>query len=209
MARRGYGEQGRSHARRTPLSSARFLREFLSRPSVTGAVAPSSAFLARTIVQDLNLRNAEAVLEYGPGTGSLTSYIAREIRLNAKFVAIEINPRLAALFKARHPGAVVVEDSVANVRSICDTMGIHAADCIVSSLPWTAFSETTQLNLLDATMSVLKPGGKFVTFAYVHGLLLPPGRRFAELLPRYFRKVLKSQVVWQNIPPAFVYRCTR
>ncbi|HYR91411.1 MAG TPA: methyltransferase domain-containing protein [Terriglobia bacterium] len=191
------------------MNATRFIREFISQPNVTGAITPSSSFLAKAVIESLNLKTADVVLEYGPGTGVFTDYISRELKPGAKLVAIEVNPKLAAMFKARHPRAVLVEDSVANVRTICDGMGIHSVDCIVSSLPWAAFSESTQVELLDATMTVLKPHGKFVTFAYLHGLTLSPGKRFAELLPRYFRRVSKSSVVWMNIPPAFVYRCTR
>jgi len=58
-------------------------------------------------------------------------------------------------------------------------------------------------------MTVMGPGGQFVTFAYLQGLLLPPGRRFAALLPNYFNHVSKSRTVWLNLPPAFVYQCRR
>ena len=56
---------------------------------------------------------------------------------------------------------------------------------------------------------VLKPGGQFVTFAYLQGLLLPAGRRFRAKLKRSFSDVTKSKIVWRNLPPAFVYRCRR
>jgi len=58
-------------------------------------------------------------------------------------------------------------------------------------------------------MAVMSTRGQFVTFAYLQGLLLPAGRRFAELLPTYFRQVSKSRTVWLNLPPAFVYQCQR
>jgi len=181
----------------------------MSKPGTTGAVAPSSAFLAQMMVAALDLGNAEAVLEYGPGTGVFTEYILREMKPASKFAAIEVNPQFAEIFKARFPGARLVEDSVANVRAICDEAGMPAVDCIVSGLPWASFSESMQLQFLDEMMKVLKPGGHFVTFAYVHGLALPPAKRFAGLLPNYFTSVSKSPVVWMNVPPAFVYRCRR
>jgi phospholipid N-methyltransferase len=84
-----------------------------------------------------------------------------------------------------------------------------SVDCIVSGLPWAAFPAALQVKILDEMMLVLKPGGKFVTFAYLHGLPLPPARKFRALLPRYFTSVGKSPVVWLNLPPAFVYRCRR
>jgi phospholipid N-methyltransferase len=92
---------------------------------------------------------------------------------------------------------------------ICDDAGMQSVDCIISGLPWAAFTESMQVKFLDEMMRVLKSGGLFVTFAYVHGLALPPARRFANLLPAYFTSIVKSRVVWLNVPPAFVYRCRR
>jgi phospholipid N-methyltransferase len=74
-------------------------------------------------------------------------------------------------------------------------------------LPWATFPESLQVECLDAMMRVLKPGGRFATFSYVHSLALTNSRRFAKRLPKYFKTVSKSPVVWLNLPPAFVYRC--
>ncbi len=177
---------------------------------MVGAIAASSSYLARMIVDGLDLRNADAVLEYGPGTGAVTDFILKELNPRAKFVAIEVNSEFANDFRMRHPDVALVQDSVENVRSICDHAGIDAADCIISGLPWGGFPHAFQVKLMDKMMSVLKPGGRCVTFAYVHAAgLQPRGRRFASLLPRYFTTVTKSPVVWLNVPPAFVYRCRR
>jgi phosphatidylethanolamine/phosphatidyl-N-methylethanolamine N-methyltransferase len=190
-------------------SKARFLTQFLSKPTTIGAVAPSSAGLAKEMVRGLDLENARAVLEYGPGTGVFTEHILKGIGPQTKFVAIEINPHFAKLVRARYANLALVQDSVANVRAICDKAEIDSVDYIVSGLPWASFNNGMQAEFLDEMMRVLKPGGMFVTFAYVHGARLPPGKRFARLLPKYFESVSKSRVVWANLPPAFVYRCKR
>jgi len=186
-----------------------FLREFIASPTITGSITPSSRHLARTIVEGLDLRNAEAVLEYGPGTGVFTEFVLRELRPDAKFAAIELNPHFAESFKYRYPDVLLFEDSVANVEGLCERAGVQSVDCVVSGLPWATFSESLQVKCLDAMMRVLKPGGRFATFSYVHSLALTGSRRFANRLPEYFKSVSKSPVVWRNLPPAFVYRCRR
>jgi phospholipid N-methyltransferase len=82
-------------------------------------------------------------------------------------------------------------------------------DCILSGLPWAAFPEQLQDRLLEEACKNLAPQGFFVTFAYLQGLLLPAGRRFARKIRGRFTHVEKSPVVWRNLPPAFVYRCQR
>src|SRR5436190_19766759 len=76
-----------------------FLREFIANPITTGSITPSSRHLARTIVEGLDLRDAETVLEYGPGTGVFTEFVLRELKPGAKFAAIELNPHFAEAFK--------------------------------------------------------------------------------------------------------------
>ncbi len=187
----------------------RFLGEFILHPTKTGAIAPSSQHLARAMVEWIDLPKAETVLEFGPGTGVFTPWILDRMPAGSRFAAIEANSRLAELFRRRHPGVTLVEDSVANVGAIQRRLGLGMVDCIVCGLPWASFPESLQTRILDEMMTVMSPRGQFVTFAYLQGLLLPPGKRFAALLPRYFSHVSKSPTVWRNLPPAFVYQCRR
>ena len=190
-------------------SSTNFLLQFLRNPSQTGAVLPSSGYLAEAVVDWLDLGAARSVLEYGPGTGSFTPHILKRVGMDCRFLAIERNATLAEEFRRKLPDVELIQDSVENVRAICDRAGIDSVDCIVCGLPWAAFTEDLQQRLLDSMMTVLRPGGQFVTFAYLHGLPLPAGRRFASRLPEYFSEVRKSRTVWRNVPPALVYRCRR
>ena len=192
-----------------PGSSTNFLLQFLRNPTQTGAVLPSSGYLAEAMVDWLDLGSARSVLEYGPGTGPFTPHILKRVGRDCRFIAIERNAALAEEFRAKLPNVELIHDSVENVRAICDNAGIDSVDCIVCGLPWAAFSEDLQKRLLDSMMTVLRPGGQFVTFAYLHGLPLPAGRRFANRLPSYFLEVGRSPTVWRNIPPALVYRCRR
>ena len=190
-------------------SSTKMLLEFLRHPVQTGTLLPSSSFLAEAMVEWLDLDGASSVLEYGAGTGPFTPHILKRLRKNSRFIAIERNASLAAEFRSRMPNVTLVQDSVENVRAICDAAKIASVDCIVCGLPWAAFADDFQKRVLDEMMTVLRPGGQFVTFAYLHALPLPAARRFADRLPHYFSEVGRSPTVWKNFPPALVYRCRR
>jgi phosphatidylethanolamine/phosphatidyl-N-methylethanolamine N-methyltransferase len=195
---------------RKPGQSVAFLGAFLSRPAMIGSIVPSSRHLARRIVETLDLRQARTVVELGPGTGVISDALLPAIPRGCRYIGVELNPSLARVFRRRHPGVTLVEDSAANLRAICDAAGVEAVDVIVSGLPWASFSRDLQVSILDAIAAVLRPGGVFVTFGYKMGTWLPAGRRFhRELAPRYFPRILKSRYVWRNLPPAFVMQCVR
>jgi phosphatidylethanolamine/phosphatidyl-N-methylethanolamine N-methyltransferase len=189
--------------------TVRFLAVFLGKPGTIGAVAPSSRHLARCMAEWIDWPNVRAAAEYGPGTGAFTGEILNRLSPGSRFFAIELEPAMAEAVKRRFPQVTVHRESAAKVRNLCDREGIANLDAIVSGLPWAAFPEKLQRELLNAMMTVLPPGGQFVTFAYLQGLLIPAGRRFRKLLGTYFSEVNRSPTVWRNTPPAFVYRCRR
>jgi phospholipid N-methyltransferase len=161
------------------------------------------------MVEWLELSKARAVVEYGPGTGVFTAQLIPRLADGSDFFAIEQNPALVRIFRGRFPNVRIYTDSVVNVRTICDREGIEQIDCVLSGLPWASFTETYQYEILNSMTSALKPGGQFVTFAYLQGLLLPAGRRFRGKLNEYFSEISQSKTVWANLPPAIVYRCRR
>lgn len=185
-----------------------FIRQFIMNTGMVGAIAPSSKQLGEAMVQGLDFANARAILEFGPGSGMLTDAILKRLHPHTKFLPIELNDDMAIAFKKRHPNIPLIRDSAANARQICNQHGIDKVDLIVSGLPWASFPESLQVSILDAARDVLKPGGTMVTFGYHVGTLLPAGKRFYRLLPKYFDTIQKSSIVWRNIPPAFFFRCT-
>ena len=189
--------------------TGQFFREFLLKPSTTGAIAPSSRSLARKMVDWLEFEGTSAVIEYGPGTGVFTEVVLARLPPHCKFFMIEVNPIFVKILRSRFPGTKIYEGTVKSVRELCDREGVKEVDCVISGLPWASFPGRMQSDFLEGMMTVLKPGGQFATFAYLQGLLLPHGRHFRRKLHEYFCEVSYSNTVWMNLPPAFVYRCRR
>jgi phosphatidylethanolamine/phosphatidyl-N-methylethanolamine N-methyltransferase len=188
--------------------SLTFFREFVRRPGSIGAIAPSSRHLAEAMVAHARVASARVILEFGAGTGSFTASILEAMPSEARLVAIEHNPRLCDILRRRFPVLSVAADSVEHAGRILQEQDLPPACCIVSGLPWAAFDEDLQDRLLAATVTALRPQGRFVTFTYAHSLLLPAAKRFRRKIDRLFADVTTSRIVWRNLPPALVYCCT-
>jgi len=185
------------------------LKPFLLNPIKTGAIAPSSAGLAKKMVEWINWDTADNVIEFGPGTGVFTHVIQEKLKKNAKFIAIEFNKNFAEHLREKFPDIKIIEDSIKNLKEICQRESIETIDAILSGIPWAHLKESFQEHVISETLELLKPSGQFATFAYPHAVPLPSGRNFKKLLKKYFTTVEKSEIVWANLPPAFIYRCTK
>ena len=183
----------------------KFLTQFLIHPTKIGAIAPSNDRLCDMITEMAEVDKISSVIEFGPGTGVITEKIVRKISEDATFFAMEINETLVEATKKRCPDATVYLASASKAKKYLDIHGEQGCDRIISSLPWSTFSDDLQDDLMDTIVDVLNPGGKFLTYAYLPGLVFPSAIRFRKKLHEKFDKVSRSEIVWTNLPPAFIY----
>lgn len=192
------------------MSSWHFIKQFCSEPRTIGAIAPSSKKLANRMLQQIDFDRARVIVEYGPGTGVFTRQILSKINLDKTiFFGLELNEQMNRIACTHAPEISIFQDSASEVRKYLNHHGVEHADAIISGLPWAAFSEKLQDEILEETVAGLPEGGFFSTFAYLHGLILPSGIRFRSKLKQHFSEVKISPVVWGNIPPAIVYWCRK
>ncbi len=188
------------------MSAVTFVREFFKSWKTTGAIMPSSAALAQRIVESANVPRARRVLELGPGTGAFTAVIKDCLPHTANYLGLELSETFVKTLQGRFPGF----DFVAAPAQEFDfnsylPAGEEGFDAIVSGLPWTAFPESLQMEILSHVLPRLVPGGCFATFAYWGLHRLPRGRHFRQLLKQQPGRLRTTSVVWGNVPPAFVY----
>ena len=190
-----------------------FVKEIVLGHGTVGAIASSSAGLAREMVAGSGIENARCVVEYGPGVGAFTGEILAHLPKGARYFAIELSPRLADKFQARFPDTRVYLGSAADAPELCRQEGMNGHSCVdivFSGLPFASFGPELQATIIERTVQILRPGGLFVTFAYAGlSVCTAKGRGFRRLLPKHFDKVSRGKVVWWNLPPAFVYRCVK
>jgi len=184
-----------------------FARQTLKSPASIGAIAPSSKYVANSVMSLANLEDAKTVVELGPGTGVFTEQIVSRLDSDTTFFALELNKVFVNATKDRCPQAEVYHDTAQSIRHYLNKHDVDQCDCIVSSLPWTIFDPIEQNVLLEILSSVLAPGGSFVSIVYLGAKTRRRGRHFIDSLPIHFNTVHKTKTVWQNIPPTQIYRC--
>lgn len=186
-----------------------FFYNFVRHPKSTGAVFPSSRRLAEKMVDGAGLETAASVVELGPGTGAFTGAIAEHLENPGSYLGIELREKFAAIVKDKFPHLLVVNDSAEKIVENLREIDREKADAIISGLPWATFDSQLQKRIMKSVTAALAPGGKFSTFTYLHACQLPAGKRFRALLEENFSDVRTSKTVWRNLPPAFVYHCTK
>lgn len=200
----------------------RLLTSFVTRAvndfDTVASVVPSSPFLSRAMVEDIDWTLVRSAAELGPGAGPMTKAILRRLRPDAALYAVELDPHLhrqldasfsdprlhAILGNARDLGALLRQ-----------RRGPARVDAIVSSLGLSLMPLDVRTSIVRAAVESLEDGGVFTQFSYFHTRRLLPRRarslrftRFDALpfLEQFFGRV-DVRLVMANFPPAFVYVC--
>jgi phospholipid N-methyltransferase len=180
------------------------LGHFVRHPGTVGTVTPSSARLAHEMVRALEPGRAETVVELGPGTGAFTEAIVECLAPAGHFLAVELEPAFVAQLRSRFPALDVVCASATDLATIAREHALGPVDHIVSGLPFASLPSATSRQVLDAIERVLRPGGTFTTFQYVHAYALPRAVAFRhDMDARMGGRASRTMVGW-NVPPAFV-----
>jgi len=189
--------------RRDPLEDeARFLRSWLERPLVTGAVTPSGRMLARTMASYVDPQQDGPVIELGPGTGPVTEALIRRGIAPERLILVEFNPDFCRLLARRFPGVTVIRGDAYNIRATLDSVLVEPGAATISSLPLFTKPLEQRLDLLNAAHDLMRPGAPFIQFTYA---VVPPIPAKCEA-GSY--TAAPSNRVWLNLPPArvWVYR---
>jgi phospholipid N-methyltransferase len=195
-----------------------FFRQFRTQFHTTGALAPSSRFLARAMIAPLGARRMPArILEVGPGTGAVTRWIVSQLQPGDRLDLVELNGAFAALLQKRYGGDPRFQRCGGAVH-VC---GIEAFepeapyDYVISGLPFNNFSPDLVERLLTGMMERLAPCGvlSFFEYMYVRPLRQMVSASQERSRLRDLGGVMQSFIsrhgfrrdwVFLNVPPAWV-----
>jgi len=196
-----------------------FIRQSIKDFRTTGAVAPSSLFLARGIAKALPVKidNNYKVVEVGPGTGSVTIEILRRMDGAGQLDLWEISPAFCGVLRKR-----MLEEPL--FRRMGSRLAIHEGDirnlppragydAVISGLPFNNFEPREVQEFLEHFRALLKPGGVLIWFEYVairhlQSAFVSKGRReqlkdIRDITGNFVRAhQFKQQIIPINFPPA-------
>lgn len=179
---------------------ARFLRSWLERPLVTGAVSPSGKVLARTMAGYVDPAIPGPIIELGPGTGPVTEALLRRGIAEERLVLVEFNPEFCTLLRKRFPKATVVQGDAYRLDLTLADLPLAPVAAVVSGLPLFTKPPAQRMALVNACFDRMRPDAPLIQFTYAVVSPVPLGSGPITGTP--------SSRIWLNLPPArvWVYR---
>jgi phospholipid N-methyltransferase len=181
---------------------ALFLGKFLTQGTRIASVAPSSRWLSRLTVANIDWSSARVVVELGAGTGPITRVMAECAPPDCRVFVIERDRDFVRLLQERFPGRAnieIVEGDVRDLASILADRNVTSVDHVVSGLPSPSLPRGVQLALFRAVHSVLHAQGSFNQITEIPWLYWGFYRKFFDDVRFVFEP--------RNLPPAGTYFC--
>ena len=173
-----------------------FFGLWLQRPLRIAAANPSSAHLADAVARKVAFERSGPVLELGAGTGSLTRGLVRAGCAPERIIAVETEPRLAAVLRREFAGMTVIEGDATCIGEALAGR-VDRLSTVVSSLPIKWFSLDAQRAIVKPCLALLGPGGQFLQLTNAFSSPLP-----TDQLGIIGREISR---VWLNLLPAQIW----
>jgi phospholipid N-methyltransferase len=179
-----------------------FARNFFRYPRMLGSMVPSSRFLIKKLLKEIDWAHARVIVEYGPGVGGITTAVLRRMRPDANLIAIETNPQFVYRLRSlpKDDRLRIVEASAESVIEILRQHRHGMASYIISGIPFSTMPAPVRERILRETFAALEPDGSFLVYQFSTRVLGDLQRIFG-----YVRH--KFEVL--NILPAHLFFCQR
>jgi phospholipid N-methyltransferase len=179
-----------------------FLGKFARHGTAIASVAPSSPWLSRATVRNVDWSSARVVVELGAGTGPITKVLAEKAPVGCRVIVLERDPDFARLLNERFqhlPNFEIIEGDVRDLARMLDERGIRQVDYVISGLPVPSFPKDLQRDLFRVVRQVLAPGGTYNQITEMPLVYWRFYRTFFDSVTFAFEP--------RNFPPAGAYFC--
>jgi phosphatidylethanolamine/phosphatidyl-N-methylethanolamine N-methyltransferase len=179
-----------------------FIKSWRANPSQIGAIAPSSAGLAKLITSEINESCGE-ILELGPGTGVFTKAILEKIKDPKKLTLVEYDSAMVELLSQRFPNVRIINmDAALLVEN--DIFENRKIDAVISGMPLLLFPPEVLTKVLQGIFTYLKPNCAYYQFTYSPFCPIPK-----DIMTKLGLEAKRIGFVIGNIPPASVFKITK
>ncbi|MCC7371874.1 MAG: methyltransferase domain-containing protein [Chloroflexi bacterium] len=181
-------------------SRLQFLKQWMRNPREMGSITPSSRFLTRELLGQIDFERARFVAELGPGTGVFTRPILEALHPEGKLLAIDTNPTFVEHLRREYPDPrlTVLEASAEQIDVLTREAGWPRVDAVISGIPYSLLPPPLIRSILDAARRSLGDHGLMVGYQY--------SKMLRPFLLDAFGNVHYRSVLL-NLPPAVVYTC--
>lgn len=179
-----------------------FLGKFLRHGTAIASLAPSSRWLSRATVSNIDWSRPRVVVELGAGTGPITRVLAERAGPRDRVLVIERDRDFAAMLRDRYgsrPNLELIEGDARDLSGMLRERRIERVDHVVSGLPTPSLAPEVRRELIRVVGEVLKPEGTFNQITEMPWVYRGLYRRLFEEVRFLFEP--------RNFPPAGVYFC--
>lgn len=179
-----------------------FLGKFFRHGTKIASIAPSSPWLSRTTVRNVDWDRARVLVELGAGTGPITKALAEKARPECKVLVLERDHDFCELLRERFsplPNFEVIEGDCRDLAGMLADRGIQQADYVISGLPVPSFPKDLQRDLMRVVGQVLAPEGTYNQITELPWVYQSLYRKFFDEVRFAFEP--------RNLPPAGAYFC--
>ena len=150
----------------------------------------------------MDFARARTIVQLGVGTGCITRAVLKELHPEARLLAVELNPEFVEECREEiaDERLLLRQGCASELPTMLADAGIREVDYVVSSLPLAIMPPDLVERILAVSEEHLAPDGMLVQYQY--------SLRQRAALQRRFREVYVG-FAFANIPPAYVYECSR
>lgn len=178
-----------------------FARNFVKHPKMLGSFIPSSSFLVKHLISQIDFDSARVIVEYGPGVGTISKELLPLLHREARLILIEMNAEFVEFLRLElaDPRVTVAHGSAADVRQILSSFGLSGTDYIISGIPYSTMPAPLRRMILHESKQALNHGGHFLVYQFTRTVL--------PYLQPVFRSI-RQDFELLNILPARLFYCT-
>jgi phospholipid N-methyltransferase len=201
-----------------------FFQQFIQNYHSTGAIAPSSRWLAAALARQIDATAGQGrprqILEVGPGTGAVTESLVERLEPQDTLTLVELNEKfvehLRRRFLEEEPFRRVAGQTQILHQPVEELPPGSQFEHVVSGLPLNNFGVELVERILATFERLIAPGGTLSFFEYmgVRRLRASVGPKADRARLTGISQALSSLLdrhgsgrdwVWPNLPPAWVH----